>query len=129
MDHPGRDQTLKAASAGALVVSRSAPAGAGTISLDKESYTVVGVMAKSFHSIPDAQLWIPFQFDLNSTNQLHSFVVAARLKPGVTLDQANAQLAAASDSAKHASELPDPDFRFQLRRLHDAWLAIFDLHS
>jgi putative ABC transport system permease protein len=91
-----------------------------TISLDKESYTVAGVMGGSFHSIPDAQLWIPFQFDLNSTNQLHSFMVAARLKPGITLGQANAQLTAASDAAKHASEFPDPDFQYQVRRLHDA---------
>lgn len=89
------------------------------ISLDKQSYTVIGVTGKSFHSEPEAQLWIPFQFDLNSTDQLHSFAVVARLKPGITLAQANAQLHAASQSARHTSELPDPDFQFQLRRLHD----------
>jgi putative ABC transport system permease protein len=90
------------------------------ISLDKESYTVLGVIGKSFHSEPEAQLWIPFQFDLNSTDQLHSFQVAARLKPEITLAQANAQLDAASQSARRTSELPDPDLRFQLRRLQDA---------
>src|SRR5580692_9453686 len=95
-----------------------------TISLDKESYTVIGITGEGFNSEPETQLWIPFQFDLNSTNQLHSFMVAARLKPGATLDQANAQLAAASNSAKHASELDDPDFHFQLRRLHDALVGV-----
>jgi hypothetical protein len=60
------------------------------ISLDQESYTVIGVTGESFHSEPEAQLWIAFHFDLNSVDQFHSFGVAARLKPGVTLAQANA---------------------------------------
>ncbi|MGA9977971.1 MAG: ABC transporter permease [Candidatus Sulfotelmatobacter sp.] len=94
-----------------------------TIALDKESYTVIGVTGKGFNSEPEAQLWIPFQFDLNSTDQLHSFAVAARLKTGVTLDQANAQLDAVSQSARPLSELPDPDYRFQLRQLHDAMVG------
>ena len=93
------------------------------ISLDKESYTVIGVTGKAFNAEPEAQLWIPFQFDLNDTDQLHSFAVAARLKAGVTLDQANAELDAASQSARRLSELPDPDYRFQLRRLHDAMVG------
>jgi predicted permease len=94
-----------------------------TISLDKETYTVIGVTGEGFNSEPEAQFWIPFQFDLNDTDQLHSFAVAARLKPGVTLDQANVQLDAASQSARRLSELPDPDYRFQLRRLHDAMVG------
>ena len=93
------------------------------ISLNKESYTVIGVTGESFNSEPEAQLWIPFQFDLNSTDQFHSFAVAGRLKPGVTLDQANAQLDAISQSARRLSELPDPDYRFQLRLLHDAMVG------
>jgi len=94
-----------------------------TISLDKESYTVIGITGEGFNSEPEAQLWIPFQFDLNSTDQLHSFAVAARLKTGVTLDQANAQMDAVSQSARRLSELPDLDYRFQLRRLHDAMVG------
>ena len=93
------------------------------ISLNKESYTVTGVTGESFNSEPEAQLWIPFQFDLNSTDQFHSFAVAGRLKPGVTLDQANAQLDAVSQSARRLSELPDPDYRFQLRLLNDAMVG------
>lgn len=93
------------------------------VSIDKESYTVIGVTAESFHSEPGTQLWIPFQFDLNSTDQFHSFAVAARLKPKMTLAQANAQLDAVSQSARRTSDLPDPDFRFQLRRLRDAMVG------
>jgi predicted permease len=94
-----------------------------SISLNKESYTVIGVTGERFNSEPEAQLWIPFQFDLNSTDQFHSFAVAGRLKPGVTLDQANAQLDAVSQSAKRLAELPDPDYHFQLRLLHDAMVG------
>jgi putative ABC transport system permease protein len=94
-----------------------------TISLDKESYTVIGVTGKGFNSEPEAQLWIPFQFDFNDTDQLHSFAVAARLRAGVTLEQANTQLDAVSQSARRLSELPDPDYRFQLRVLHDTMVG------
>jgi predicted permease len=41
----------------------------------------------------------------------------------VTLDQANAQLDAVSQSARRLSELPDPDYRFQLQLLHDAMVG------
>lgn len=97
------------------------------ISLNKESYTVIGVTGKRFNPEPEAQLWIPFQFELNSTDQFHSFAVAGRLKPGVSLDQANAQLDAVSQSAKRLSELPDPGYRFRLQLLHDAMVG--DLRS
>lgn len=93
------------------------------ISLDKQPYTVIGVTAENFHSEPEAQLWIPFQFNLNSEDKLHSFAVAARIKSEMTLVQANAQLNAASESAKQLSEFPDPDFQFQLRGLRDAMVG------
>jgi predicted permease len=93
------------------------------ISLDKEWYTVIGVTGESFHSEPEAQLWIPFHFNLNSVDQLHSFGVAARLEPGVTLAQANAQLNAASEAARRDFRLPDSDFQFQLRKYSDAMVS------
>jgi len=73
---------------------------AGTsISLGDESYTILGVTGKSFVTDPEADLWLPFQFDPNTTNQGHYFLVAGRLKPGVTLAQANAQLKIAAAAA------------------------------
>lgn len=90
------------------------------ISLDKQWYTVVGVANESFHAEPDAQLWIPFHFNLEGGDQLHSFGIAARLKPGISLEQANAQLDAASEAARRDSTLPDPDLHFQARRFRDA---------
>ncbi len=68
-----------------------------TIQLDNQPYLVVGVIGKGFVTEEPADLWLPFQFDLNSRDQAHYFVAAGRLKPGVTLGQANAQLKLASN--------------------------------
>src|SRR6202046_3409707 len=68
-----------------------------TISLGNELYTILGVIGKSYESDPVADIWLPFQIDPNSTNQGHYFTTAARLKPGVTLPQANAQMNVAAD--------------------------------
>jgi putative ABC transport system permease protein len=91
-----------------------------TISLEKEPYTVVGVTGESFRTDPESDLWIPFQFNLNSDNQLHSFGAAARLKPGVSLSQANVQLKLASQAAQREGLLPDPEYAFVLEPLRDA---------
>jgi hypothetical protein len=58
---------------------------------------VVGVIGHDFVTDTPADLWIPFQFDLTSREMAHNFNVVARLKPGVTAAQANAQLALAAD--------------------------------
>jgi putative ABC transport system permease protein len=71
-----------------------------TISLGGDPYEVIGVLGPSFDSekfdpVPD--VWLPFQIDPNSTDQAHYFVSAGRLKPGITVDMANAQLQLAAD--------------------------------
>jgi putative ABC transport system permease protein len=68
-----------------------------TISLGGEPYTILGVLGPSFQTDPVSDIWLPFQFDPNSTNQGHFFLAAGRLKPGVALAQANAQLKVAAD--------------------------------
>jgi len=90
------------------------------ISLEKEPYTVVGVTGESFRTDPESDLWIPFQFNLNSVDQLHSFGVAGRLKPGLSLSQANMQLRLASQAAQRQGMLPDPEYTFVLEPLRDA---------
>jgi putative ABC transport system permease protein len=67
-----------------------------TIALNGEQYTIVGVLGdfdfSEFGAQP--QVWTPWQFDPNTREQGHYFRVAGRLKPGVTLEQANARLQA-----------------------------------
>lgn len=72
-----------------------------TISLGNEAYTIVGVLGKSFFSDPEADIYLPFQFDPNSANQGHYFLAAGRLKPGVTVAQANALLKIAAEQFRH----------------------------
>ncbi|HYK35832.1 ABC transporter permease [Alloacidobacterium sp.] len=72
-----------------------------TIQLDGEPYLIVGVIGRGFVTDTPADLWVPFQFDLNSQDMAHYFTVAARLKPGTTLAQVNAQLRLAADEYRH----------------------------
>jgi predicted permease len=90
------------------------------ISLGNEPYTVVGVLGPGFEAGPTADLWIPFQFDLNSRDQNHFFQAAALLRPGVSLDQANAQLKLAT--AQYHRDLPDvdPKQEFAITPLQDS---------
>jgi putative ABC transport system permease protein len=68
-----------------------------TISLDGQPYLIIGIIGRGFVTDTPADLWVPFQFDLNSQDMAHYFTVAARLRPGVTVPQANAQLRLAAD--------------------------------
>jgi putative ABC transport system permease protein len=65
-----------------------------SISLSGDTYTIVGVLGE-FHFEdfgPPPQVWVPFQLDPYTKDQGHYFQAAGRLKPGVTLDQAQARL-------------------------------------
>jgi ABC-type antimicrobial peptide transport system permease subunit len=83
-----------------------------TVQLDGQSYLIVGVIGRGFVTDTPADLWVPFQFDLNSRDMAHYFTVAARLKPGITGIQANAQLRLAADQYRRAfgsNALPPED--------------------
>src|ERR1700677_1896013 len=67
------------------------------MSLGNEPYTIVGVLGKSFVSAPEADIFLPFQFDPNSNDQGSYFEAAARLKPGISFAQANARMAVGAD--------------------------------
>jgi putative ABC transport system permease protein len=67
------------------------------IHLDGQPYLVVGIIGRSFVTEPACDLWLPFQFDLTSQDMAHYFVAAARLKPGIKPQMADAQLKLAAD--------------------------------
>jgi putative ABC transport system permease protein len=90
------------------------------ISLGNEPYTVVGVVGKDFETDPVADLWLPFQFDPNSNDQAHYFLAAGRLKPGVTLAQANAQLKVAADQFRRRYPETNPQQGFSAQPLRDS---------
>ena len=71
-----------------------------TILLSGDPYTVIGVLAPGFDPsefLDPPSVWTPFQLDPNTSDQGHYFRAAARLKPGVTLAQAQAKLKQSAD--------------------------------
>jgi predicted permease len=92
-----------------------------SLTLGNEPYTVVGVIGRGFEADPAADLWLPFQFPPVSQDMNSNFHVAALLRPGVTLAQANAQLRVAAvefhrDYPQHTSS----HVRFEARPLRDS---------
>jgi len=66
-----------------------------TVLLSGEPYVIIGVISKDFDAsefIDNPDVWTAFQIDPNTADQGHYFRAAARLKPGVTLAQAQAKL-------------------------------------
>ena len=87
--------------------------------LDDEVYTVVGVMPPRFHFPPDAadiELWIPLTIDerLFGVRAMRVYSVVARLKPGVTPPQAEAEMEAIA--AGIAEENPGEQSWLERRR-------------
>jgi putative ABC transport system permease protein len=66
-----------------------------TITLDREQYTVVGVMPDNFQFPKSCDVWTPLAFDDESQRVEKKSIelyVTARLKNGVTLEQAQAEM-------------------------------------
>lgn len=59
------------------------------ITLDGESYTVVGVMPAAFDFPAPAELWVPLVLDPSRDRDEHDLTVIGRLGPGVTIDRAD----------------------------------------
>jgi putative ABC transport system permease protein len=96
-----------------------------TIQLDGQPYLIVGVIGRGFVTDTPADLWVPFQFDLNSQDMAHFFTVSARLKPGVNLQQADSQLRLAADQYRRlygAQSLP-PEGGFGVASLQESLIG------
>jgi predicted permease len=63
-----------------------------TIRLNSEPFTVIGVLGPDFAGEPETDLFLAEQADPNSTNTGRFLFLGARLKPGVTIEQADAEL-------------------------------------
>ena len=66
-----------------------------TVRLDNQPYTIVGVTAASFRGLRvglPPQLWVPMRVTPNEGRDDRGLQIVGRLKPGVTLAQAQSQL-------------------------------------
>ncbi len=74
-----------------------------TLVLGGDPYTVVGILRQSFRSDPPADVFLPMQADPNSVNQGHYLLVAGRLKPGVSIQAATANMKLAGERFRTAN--------------------------
>ncbi|KAA6461148.1 ABC transporter permease [Acidobacteria bacterium AB60] len=98
-DHPGSDVVMLTWSAFQRRFAGNASIVGHSIHLDGKPYTVVGVLPASF-TYPDArvQVWVPYAAPTSPEwlkfHDHHQSYVIARLKPGVSLENAISQVSA-----------------------------------
>ena len=78
-----------------------------TVFVEGEAQTIVGVMPAEFSFLHEADLWAPMRRDgpRAASRGWHNWLMVGRLKPGVTIEQAQADVDVIS--AQLASEYPD----------------------
>ena len=97
-----------------------------TLSLSGDAYTVIGIVASDFdlREFGDPDLFVPFGFDPNTTDQGHYFQAVARLVPGATLERAQERLDASADA--YRERFPNamgPNSGFTVRSLQESMVG------
>jgi predicted permease len=96
-----------------------------TVRLNGTAHTVVGVTSESFDTreFGRIDLWVPLHLPATGTDGGAWFQAAARLKPGVSLQQAQAKLAASTASFDRAAVALSDNARFGAVPFKDALIA------
>ncbi len=94
-ERPGRDQVVvighglwhRAFGANPNIIGQ-------TLTLNSRSFTVVGIMPAGFEFPQEAELWVPLAWEDNErkVRSDHNYLVVARLKQNVSLDQAKVEM-------------------------------------
>ncbi len=92
-----------------------------TINLDGEPYTIVGVMGPKMNKPGFARLWVPLALTAKeaSVRGEHHFLSIARLKPGVTLEQAQTEMDTISQRLEKAYPEDDKGWGATLHSMRD----------
>jgi putative ABC transport system permease protein len=81
-----------------------------TVSLDDESYTIIGVMPSRFR-FDGAEAWFPFPFEIAQQSRSNRFVaVIGRLKAETTTAQANAELEVLARQQEQSYIASNPEY-------------------
>jgi putative ABC transport system permease protein len=94
--------------------------------LEGAPYTVVGVMPQDFkHPSPTTDVWTPMKLDAGAENarSIRFLHVVARLKPGSTIAQADAQLAALSTRLQQAHPDVDAGWLLSVRPIREIYVG------
>jgi predicted permease len=97
-----------------------------SLSLSGDPYTVIGITAESLdlREFGSPEIFVPFQLDPNTTDQGHYFGAVGRLRPGVTIEQAQERLEASADL--YRERFPNamgPNAGFTVRSLQESMVG------
>lgn len=93
------------------------------ILLDGKGYTVVGIMGPEFaFANPTHQVWIPYQTAFGTGELRHHLTAIARLRPGISLEQAQRQIDAVMP-ALPANPDREKGWRAEIRPFLDRFTA------
>ena len=92
------------------------------VSINGQSYTVIGIMPAGFqYPFEDTGLWMPYALDPAKGDRVSHFLrVIGRLKPGVTLPQARAELEGIAVRLEQAYPDTNKNWRVSMMSLHDS---------
>jgi putative ABC transport system permease protein len=88
-----------------------------TVQLDGAPHTIVGVMPE-LNTVDQPELWLPMHLDRASDRGNFALSVIARLKPGVSLDQARAELSTISKRLEQQYPATNKGIGVQIFDLH-----------
>jgi len=94
------------------------------IRLNNESYTVVGVLPEGIEDRGDSEIVVPLAFKPEQITNYedHYLFVMGRLRPGVTLAQAQADMNVVQKQVAAAHPSTDKDWSVSVEPLHDDFL-------
>ena len=92
-----------------------------TITLDREPHTIIGVMGPKMVKPDFAQIWVPLALTPKEAavrGELHSLTIA-RLKPGVTLEQAQTEMNTISQRLEQSYPEDDKGWGASIKSMRD----------
>jgi len=94
------------------------------IRLDGESYTVVGVLPPGIEDRGDTDLMVPLAFKPEQLTDYQNrfYLVMGRLRPGISIEQAQAEMNVVQKQIADAHPATDKDWTVSVEPLHDDFL-------
>ena len=94
------------------------------IRIDRKPFTIVGVLAAGPPDENESQLWVPLSFSQRDlTDGLHRLLVMGRLKRGVSIEQANANLATVTRNAALPGHRSADEWGVTVQRFRNNFLS------
>jgi putative ABC transport system permease protein len=93
-----------------------------SLNLDGQAYTVIGVMSQTFNFPSETDVWFPLAPDPASRRDNHTLGVVGRLRPGVTVAQAEAELGAIAKQLGREYPASNAEWGVSLQTFRD-WIV------